>query len=550
VNHAAARILVVDDDAAGRYLKAHILRKQGYQVIEAATGSAAIEQCCIYVPDLVLVDVVLPDANGVDISRQIKAANPGIAVLQTSAAVTNALDRAIALDGGADGFLVEPIEPSELLAASHALLRLRRAEQEVRKLNESLEQQIAERTRKLTEANRQLQAEIEERRKTEDVLWHTQRLEAVGQLTGGIAHDFNNLLAVIVGSMEMIRNVFESDAEPQRARILRLLKACETATGRATKLTQQLLTFARRSTFKLDVVSLDEVLVACEPFLRRALGEAHTLELNFGADLWPCHIDAAQFEAAILNLVVNARDAMPSGGRLEIDTSNVIVDIADPQRPSDLSPGAYVMLRVTDTGVGMEPDVAARAFEPFFTTKEVGRGTGLGLSQVYGFIKQSGGHVAIDTAPGMGTTFRLYLPRCDVKPSIGYADTRPIKTAPTGHETVLVVEDNAEVRELAVNTIGELGYRVLTAVDGPTALEIVRGDEPIDLLFSDIVMPNGMNGFELISKAQSIREGLKVLLTSGYSNLHRPGADRPDVPLLAKPYRRIDLAQCIRRALD
>jgi signal transduction histidine kinase len=550
MSDGAAKILVVDDDDGGRYLKAHVLRKHGYRVIEASSGSAAIEQCCIAAPDLVLLDVMLPDANGVEVSQRIKASNPAIAVLQTSAAATSSHDRVVALDGGADGFLVEPIEPGELLATTHALLRLRGAEQELRQLNETLELLIGERTRELTEANRRLQIEVEERRKTEDVLWHTQRLEAVGQLTGGIAHDFNNLLAVIVGTMEMIRTAVESAGELPRAKILRLLKASETATGRATKLTQQLLAFARRSTFKLDVVTLDEVLVASEPFLRRALGEAHVLDMNFAPDLWACQIDASQFEAAILNLVVNARDAMQPGGRVEISTSNVVIDGPEACRSDDLVAGDYVLVQVTDTGSGMEPDVAAHAFEPFFTTKDVGKGTGLGLSQVYGFIKQSGGHVAVDSAPGVGTTFRLYLPRCDVTLPPSDIDTGAVSQAPTGHETVLVVEDNAEVLELAVNTIGELGYHVLTAVNGPAALDIVRSDQPIDLLFSDILMPGGMNGFELISKARAIRRGLKALLTSGYANVHRPGTDRPDVPLLLKPYRRIDLAQCIRMALD
>src|ERR1700760_62153 len=273
MKEAKANILVVDDDDGGRYLKAHVLRKQGYRVTEAATGIAAIEQCCAITPDLVLLDVMLPDINGVEVSRRIKAAHPGTAVLQTSAAVTSSHDRAFALDSGADGFLVEPIEPEELLALAQALLRLRGAEQAVRRMNDSLELLVAERTRELTEANRRLEVEIVERRKTEEVLWHTQKLEAVGQLTGGIAHDFNNLLAVIVGSMEVIRAAFEGDGEIPRARIMRLLKASETATERATKLTQQLLAFARRSTLKLDVVALDEVIVGCEPFLRRALGE-------------------------------------------------------------------------------------------------------------------------------------------------------------------------------------------------------------------------------------------------------------------------------------
>ena len=413
MTEATANILVVDDDDGGRYLKAHVLRKHGYRVAEASSGMAAIEQCCAGAPDLVMLDVRLPDINGIEVSRRIKSAHPGIVVLQTSAAVTSSHDRASALDGGADGFLVEPIEPEELLATARSLLRMRGAEQALRRLNESLELLVAERTRELTEANRRLEIESAELRKTEEVLWHTQKLEAVGQLTGGIAHDFNNLLAVIVGSMEMIQAAFESGGDLPRAKILRLLKASEAATGRATKLTQQLLAFARRSTFTLDIVSLDEVLVACEPFLRRALGEANVLDLNFEPDLWSARIDTSQFEAAILNLVVNARDAMPQGGRVEITTGNVVIDAAEARRSPDLTAGAYVLVRVADTGSGMDPDVAAHAFEPFFTTKEVGKGTGLGLSQVYGFIKQSGGHVVIDSAPGVGTTFRLYLPRCD-----------------------------------------------------------------------------------------------------------------------------------------
>ena len=350
--------------------------------------------------------------------------------------------------------------------------------------------------------------------------------------------------------MEMIRSALENGGDLPRAKIMRLLQASETATGRATKLTQQLLAFARRSTLKFEVVTLDEVIVACEPFLRRALGDVNQLVLNFEPDLWPCRIDAGQFEAAILNLVVNARDAMPAGGRLEISTCNTVVDSKQARQVSDLQEGDYIVVTVTDTGTGMDRDVAAHAFEPFFTTKEVGKGTGLGLSQVYGFIKQSGGHVMIDSEVGAGTTFRLYLPRCCEVETAADTRVREAKPSPTGHETILVVEDNAEVLELAVTTISDLGYRVLTAADGPSALEVVLGEEPIDLLFSDVVMPGGLNGFELIKKARSIREGLKALVTSGYANVHRPGTDRPDVPLLLKPYRRSDLANCIRMALD
>ncbi len=550
MNDAGMRVLVVDDDDGGRYLKAHVLRKSGYNVVGAGTGRAALEHCGTASPDLVLLDMRLPDVDGIEVCRQIKANFPGIAVLQTSAAITSPHDRALALEGGADGFLIEPIEPEELLASVKALLRLRGAEQALRRMNENLEVAVVERTSALSEANRQLEVESTERRKAEELLWHSQKLEAVGQLTGGIAHDFNNVLAVIVGSLEVIRAAFESDGELPRARILRLLKASEAATDRATKLTQQLLAFARRSTLQLEVVTLDEVIVGCEPFLRRALGETISLTLSFTPRLWPCRIDAVQFEAALLNLVVNARDAMPSGGMLEVAVSNLQIDAAGARQAAELAEGPYVMVRVTDTGTGMDSDVAAHAFEPFFTTKDVGKGTGLGLSQVYGFIKQSGGHVAVDTKPGAGTTFRLYLPRCDQVERIADASDEIAKQPPTGSETVLVVEDNPEVLELAISTIGDLGYRVLSASNGPSAMDIIRNSQRIDLLFSDIVMPGGMNGFELINQARDVRRGLKALVTSGYANVHRPGTDRPDVPLLLKPYRRADLAKCIRRALD
>jgi signal transduction histidine kinase len=551
MSNAAIQVLVVDDDAGSRYSKAHILRKNGYDVAEAATGSEAIGHCEATTPGLVLLDLKLPDIHGAEVCRQIKRSSSGVVVLETSAAITNAQDRALALEAGADGFLVEPIEPEELLATVRALLRMRGAEQAVRRLNETLEAVVAERTRELTEAYQRLEIEIDERRKAERVLWHTQKLELLGQLTGGIAHDFNNLLAVIVGSMEIIRLAFEADGELPRSKILRLLAGCEAAATGATKLIQQLLAFARHSTLRLEVVTLDEVLVGYEPFLHRALGESISLKLGSEAGLWPCRVDPAQFEAAILNLVVNARDAMPSGGQMEIATGNVVIDTAAAAGTTELTTGDYVLVRVTDTGSGMDPDVVAHAFEPFFTTKEVGKGTGLGLSQVYGFIKQSGGHIMVDTKPGSGTTFRLYLPRCDqAKQTWSHRAKAEATAPPTGNETVLVVEDSPEVLELARIAISDLGYRVLSAPDGPSALHIIEHNPQIDLLFSDIVMPGGMNGFELISKARAVRSELKALVASGYANVHRPGSDRPNVPLLLKPYRRDDLATSIRKALD
>ena len=495
---------------------------------------------------------MLPDINGIEVSRRIKAAHPGIVVLQTSAAVTSPHDRAVALDGGADGFLVEPIEPEELLATAQALLRMRGAEQALRRLNESLELLVAERTRELTEANRRLEIEIAERRKTEEVLWHTQKLEAVGQLTGGIAHDFNNLLAVIVGSMEMIRAAFEAGGDLPRAKILRLLKASEAATGRATKLTQQLLAFARRSTFTLDIVALDEVLVGVRTIpAARAGRDDRAGAVNFEPDLW---LMPDRYGA------VRGGDPQPcrqrprchAAGRPTGDRHRQRRDRCGGGAPlADLTAGAYVLVRISryrHRHGSRRRGARIRAV----LHHQGGRQGHRARPQPGLWLHQAVGRPRGDRhrTPGVGTTFRLYLPRCEHVRQTNDTESQAPSATPTGHETVLVVEDNAEVLELAVTTISDLGYRVLTAADGPSALNIVRRDETIDLLFSDVVMPGGMNGFELISQARDIRAGLKALVTSGYANVHRPGADRPDVPLLLKPYRRADLAQCIRMALD
>jgi len=545
------KILVVDDDGGGRYLKAHILRKHGYVVDEAGNGAAALARCRTAGPDLVLLDVILPDVDGIELCRQIKTELPTAAVLQTSAAISSAHDRAMSLAGGADAFLVEPIEPEELLATVNALLRMHAAEQALRRMNETLENAVGERTRELTEAYRRLETEAVERRKAEQLLWHTQKLDAVGQLTGGIAHDFNNLLAVVVGSLEMIRSSLESSDQFPRAKVLRLLKTAEAATDRGTRLTRQLMTFARRSTLQPETVKVDALIRASEPFLRRALGEAISFRLSCDPALWPCRIDPVQFEAAILNLAVNARDAMPKGGDLEITASNETIATPVLERSGEVQPGDYVCIRITDTGVGMDPDVASRAFEPFFTTKDVGRGTGLGLSQVYGFIKQSDGHIALESAPGCGASFRLYLPRSAPVPAAATVAVPPPRNEfPTGTETVLVVEDNPEVRELATSTISGLGYHVLEASSGKDALDILRHNGTVDLLFSDVVLPDGMNGFELVHEARTLRTGLRALMTSGYANANRPGSERPEVPVLLKPYRRNELAERIRLALD
>jgi signal transduction histidine kinase len=544
MNQPNPRLLVVDDDDAGRYVKLHVLHRCGYVVDEVASGRAALEACELATPDLVILDTILPDIGGTEVCRDIKARWPHVVVLQTSAAHSSTRSRVRALEGGADGFLIEPIEPEELVASVRALLRMHHAEQSVRRLNADLHALVERRTEQLAETRRNLEIEIASRQKAEEVVRHAQKLDAIGQLTGGIAHDFNNLLAVILASLGMVRAAFDGRRNYPPAKIKLLIDAAETAADRGTKVIQQLLAFARRGALANVVVVVDEVLAGCEAFLRRAVGEAVTLRIVNSENLWSTRLDPVQLEAALLNLAVNARDAMPQGGVLTIETANVHVRDGSVGVP----PGRYVRLCVTDTGTGMEPEIAKRAFEPFFTTKEVGHGTGLGLSQVYGFVTQSGGHVTVETRPGEGASFIIHLPRCDPASTMLWAAGGEADV-PTGDETILVVEDDTGVRDLAVMMIGDFGYRVLAAPDGPSALDLLRYGEPVDLLFSDVVMPGGINGFELVRKARELRGDLKALITSGYVNV-RVDEDAPKLPVLAKPYSRSELAHRLRRALD
>jgi signal transduction histidine kinase len=550
MNEGETKILVVDDDDAGRYIKTRILRNKGYVVSETALGQVAIEQAAAEHPDLILLDVILPDISGIEACRRIKTEFPGIMVLQTSAAFTRPQDRTTALDGGADSFLVEPIDPDELLAAVNALLRVRRAERDLRRLNETLEAQVAERTRELGEANLHLAQEVAERHKAEQALWHSQKLEAVGQLTGGVAHDFNNLLTVISGNLELVREALDGGRALNATRLLRLIKSAQTAADRGALVTQQLLAFARRSMLRAETVDLAVLISAFAGFLQRALGEATRLEMRFAPELWSCRIDPVQFEAAILNLAVNARDAMSGAGQVTVEVVNALVGDERRIEAAELDPGAYVCIRVTDSGSGMPPEVAARAFEPLFTTKDIGKGSGLGLSQVYGFVKQSGGHVVLDTAPGSGTTVSLYLPRSE--PAIEAPVDRDAKTCGRGlgHETILVVEDNPEGRDLAAAMIGELGYRVLVAKDAASALELIRGGAPIDLLFTDVVMPGGMSGIDLARAAQRLRGPFRAILASGHADETRTDETGGEFEIIFKPYQRTDLARKLRASLD
>jgi PAS domain S-box-containing protein len=404
----------------------------------------------------------------------------------------------------------------------------------------------------LGEAHARLVAEITEREHTEALLHQARKLEAVGQLTGGVAHDFNNLLTLVIGGLEIIeRQLPGLPPGAPTAGIQRGMTMATKGANRATTLIQQLLAFSRRHPLDPRPVDVNTVVSGILDLLHRTLGEAVTLDADLTDGVWLALVDPNQLESAVINLAVNARDAMPAGGRLTVRTDNRRRPDPDTTDPALCD---YVMIAVTDSGAGMSQETLDRAFEPFFTTKDVGSGTGLGLSQVYGFAKQSGGYVTLRSRSGSGTTIEIYLPRLVHAPDRDGAVVEEIHGAPgpVQGETILVVEDNDDVRSYSVGALRELGYDVMEAADGWSALEVLDRQAGIRLLFSDIGLPRGMDGWALAHQAVGRRTSLKVLLTTGYAQRGGDTAQSSDdgVHLLAKPFTFSDLAASIRRVLD
>ena len=390
-------------------------------------------------------------------------------------------------------------------------------------------------------------AAAERLRATEEALLQSQKMEAVGQLTGGIAHDFNNLLTGIVGSLDLLQTRLN---QGRTENVARYIDAAMTSANRAAALTHRLLAFARRQPLIPKSVDVNQLVVSLEDLLRRTIGETIDLGIVAANDLWSTLCDPNQLESALLNLAINARDAMPDGGRLAIATSNARLGSVTADSPA-LSPGDYVCISVTDTGVGMSAEVAARAFDPFFTTKPIGHGTGLGLSMIYGFARQSNGHVTIDSKIGQGTTVRLYLPRHHGDSAAPRASAaKAAEHAATG-ETVLVIEDEPVVRGVILEMLAEQGYRTLEAVDGPSGLKILRSNERIDLLVTDIGLP-GMNGRQVADQARETRPGLKILFITGYAEsvAISDGFLQPGMEMVTKPFDLDHLARRIRAMIS
>jgi PAS domain S-box-containing protein len=409
-----------------------------------------------------------------------------------------------------------------------------KAEQAVRLLNENLEFRVAE--------------EIERRSQSEEALRQLQKMETVGQLTGGIAHDFNNLLQIVSGNLDIVRRNLPADSARLRRSVDNAMKGAD----RAAILTQRLLAFSRRQPLAPKVLDPNKLVSGMSEMLHRTLGETYSIETVLASGLWRIEADPNQLESALLNLAVNARDAMPEGGKLTIETANTHLDRRYAEVNSGALPGQYVVICVTDTGEGMDRETAEKAFEPFFTTKGVGKGTGLGLSMVYGFVKQSGGHIKIYSEPGEGTTVKIYLPRYLGGSAEAVADEAEVQ-APEGdpNATILVCEDDEDVRALSADSLRGLGYAVIEAADGESALRMLQGDLPVDLLFTDVVLP-GMTGATLAKEARALRPELKVLFTTGYARnaiVHQGRLD-PGVELISKPFSYSDLAIRIRDLLD
>ncbi len=415
----------------------------------------------------------------------------------------------------------------------------RQAQESLRSLNETLEQRVAD--------------EIAERMRTEEALRQAQKMEAVGQLTGGIAHDFNNLLTAICGGADTLQRLLPQPLGVNEPRIRRALRMIDQGAQRAATLTQRLLAFARRQALEPRPIDANKLVAGMSELLRRTLGEPVVIETVLAGGLWRTMTDPNQLESALLNLAVNARDAMPGGGKLTIETANSYLDESYVAQHQDVAPGQYVMIVVSDTGTGMPGETIEHVFEPFFTTKEVGQGTGLGLSQVYGFIKQSNGHIKIYSEVDQGTAVKLYLPRLTGDAQHGLDEEQEAEVPPGGSgELILVVEDDEDVRGYSTETLRELGYRVLVAPNGPAGLEMLARHPGIRLLFTDVGLPGGMSGRQLADQARRQRPDLLVLFTTGYARnaIVHGGILDPGTHLLPKPFTHAALAAKVRELLD
>jgi signal transduction histidine kinase/CheY-like chemotaxis protein len=658
------RVLIADDNIDMRTYLQKLLRTAGFKIDAVGDGEQALARIRERRPDLILSDVMMPKLDGFGLLAALRADADlrDIPVLLLSARAGEEA-KVEGFAAGANDYLTKPFSARELVARVRANLDLatlrRESEEALRRLNESLEKQVADRTADLRGKEARLRTifgnsytyqgylatdgtlldanatslaginaqltdvlgkpywdtpwftgtpgmpeivraaipavaagavvrkeifvnlpqggwrwfdfqmrpvrdhqnevvaivpeavELTERRAAEGALRQAQKMEGIGQLTGGVAHDFNNLLTIIVGSLETLRRQIRQPGF-DTANIERMADSAMRGAQRAASLTQRLLAFSRQQPLDPKPVDVSRLVAGMSDLLHRTIGEQISIETVLAAGLWRTNIDANQLEIAIINLAVNARDAMPEGGKLTVETSNVSLDEGYALDQAEVVPGQYVMLAVTDNGMGMSRDTVLKAFEPFFTTKDIGHGTGLGLSQVYGFVKQSGGHVKIYSEIGLGTTVKIYLPRLYSNESVASAEPSARIVKGNQSETILAVEDDNDVRAHTCGILHELGYRVLEAPNGKAALDFLRGHPEVDLLFTDVGLPGGMNGRQLAEAARKLNRRLKVLFTTGYARnaIVHDGKLDPGVQLLTKPFTYAALSAKVRDMLD
>ena len=548
-------LLLEDNDLDAELTGVHVERIGLPHTIERVLTGPEFERAArANCHDIILADFQLPGFDGLAALRLAREHCPNIPFVFLS----GMLGEEIAVDAlkkGATDYVTKqrldrlPGVILRAIAEGRVLAERRRAEQALRELNETLEQRVAERTHELAATNAELQRQIEEREKVELALSKSQRLEAIGQLTSGVAHDFNNLLTVILGNIAFL------ERGATDAGVKRRLDMMRSAAERGATLTGQLLAFSRRQKLEPKPVDLNETVASMRDLLQSSMGGSIRIETVLQEKLWPALVDPTQIELVILNLAINARDAMKVGGTLAVETANV--QLGRPRAPEEPPPGDYVMIAVADTGTGMSEEVLARAFEPFFTTKEVGKGSGLGLAQVYGFARQSGGGVRINTRMGEGTSVKIFLPRAPSGVAEdAHAEEGPVTSLPPRINgrgpRVLVVDDDSHVREITASLLTELGCEVLEAGSGRAAIAAIEADadRSIELLVIDFAMP-GMNGAEAAREVKARRDDLPVLFVTGYAD--KAGlllaGDAVEDWIVQKPFQRQELQRKVQVAL-
>jgi signal transduction histidine kinase len=555
------RALIVDDNCDNLYMLRVLLEGNGFAVEEAGDGAEALARARQNTPGFIISDLLMPVMDGYSLLKQCKSDDQlkDVPFIVYTGTYTDPKDERLALSLGAAAFIVKPAEPESFVARIRVILamqargelpsstRIEANENVLLKLySEVLVHKLEDKVLELEQANRNLCEEFAERRRLEEQVRQAQKMEAIGRLAGGVAHDFNNLLTIIISFSELILLRLPAGHEV-RTFVEEILKAVD----RSSSLTRQLLTFSRRQVVVLKVLDLNSVVRGTEKMLQRVIGEDVTLETVLAENLGPVRADAGQIEQVLVNLAVNARDAMPQGGKLTIATNNIDLDEVYTRLNVAAKPGPHVLLAVSDNGCGMTAEVKARIFEPFFTTKGPGKGTGLGLATTQGIVSQLGGHIEVYSEENMGTSFKIFLPRLadSARPDSGDAMLQPVRG---GTESILLVEDDPQLRSLLRDTLRDSGYAVLAAGDGNEALRLLEQHRgPLDIIVTDVIMPN-MGGRQMVEQVVTTFPRAKVLYLSGYTDdaVVRHGILHDQVPFLQKPFTSVTLRRKVREVLD